>query len=137
MEFLNLLEEAPSTISREHHEELFNNSTLRMTYEESGFRAFYPLRINDAVSLSIQGSFGHYATPRRTLPKEEYQSMEMAILFEHGFSNVNDVLILKDNQLAKRLEMNYDDPIYSYVPVADIEALYQELKQWEQENASK
>lgn len=37
------------------------------------------IEFNNGLMLSIQGSFGHYCTPRQTLPYNKYKAMEFAL----------------------------------------------------------
>lgn len=108
----------------------------KLEVREETITPFGHMRIMDSLSfrdgsirLSIQGSDGMYCTPRKTLPFEEYTHLEMAVVTDDGeknaFVTVGDVI--DDPILAGRFHDYYDGEIYTYVPVALIERLYQEL----------
>lgn len=80
------------------------------------------IEFNNDIILSVQGSFGHYCTPRKTLPYDQYKSMEFAILKNHEFTDVKEIID------TDKFDEYYDDTVYGYVPVSKIEWLYQELK---------
>jgi hypothetical protein len=93
--------------------------------DDSILRGFKHIQIGD-LSLSIQASWGHYCTPRRTLNNlDEYSTMEFAIIQDDGeFATVSEVL-----PTFSRLDEieEYENTVYGYVPVDLIEQLYQEL----------
>ncbi|MCS0827423.1 hypothetical protein NX029_26265 [Cytobacillus firmus] len=96
------------------------------SYEDMGFRMFQAVEINEDVRLSIQASYGHYCTPRKTLDKDRYLNMELAVFYKGDFASVSAVT---DNELIKKkFEEYYDGTVYSYVPVGLLEMLYQDLK---------
>lgn len=96
------------------------------SYEDVGFRLFNGIPINENIHLSIQASYGHYCTPRKTLPLEQYTAMELAIFKNGEFVNVEEVV--RDNtELVNKLNEYYVGTVYTYVPVELIEKLYQEL----------
>lgn len=77
---------------------------------------------NNDLMLSIQGSFGHYCFPRKTLPYNQYKSMEFALCDEQGFVNVKKYLN------TDKYDTYFDGSVYGYVPIELIEKLYQALK---------
>lgn len=90
--------------------------------EDLTYRGFKHIRKGD-VSLSIQASYGHYCTPRKTLSDlNEYASMEFALLRNGEFITVSD--ILPNFPRLEEIE-EYCDTVYGYVPVNLIEELYQ------------
>lgn len=98
---------------------------LEETNDSNGsyYRGFKHIRKGD-VSLSIQASYAHYCTPRKTLRDlSEYTSMEFALIGESGeFIRVQEIL----PGFSKLEEIEeYWDTVYGYVPVNLIEELYQ------------
>lgn len=92
--------------------------------EDMTYRGFNHIHFVD-VSLSIQASFGHYCTPRKTLKNlNEYTTMEFALIKEGNFVKVSDVLpnFSRLNEIEE-----YENTVYGYVPVDLIEQLYREL----------
>lgn len=120
MEFLSQLEETDESIQvRTMLPTLFGN------YEDNGFRVYKKLHFNNDVSISIQASYGHYCSPRKTLDITQYNQLELAIFKDGQFVSVDQVL---DNSLlVSQLEECYEGTVYGYVPVEVIENLYQEL----------
>lgn len=80
------------------------------------------IEFNNDIILSIQGSDAHYCTPRRTLSYDQYTAMEFAILLDHNFIDVQRLIN------TDKFDKYYDGTVYGFVPVVDIEWLYQELK---------
>ena len=81
--------------------------------------------------VSIQGSRGHYCTPRETIGANEYFSMEIAIFprytrNKHVFLNVNRSKKLKAFPRISELMERADGPqptVFGYVPVDLIQDL--------------
>lgn len=89
--------------------------------EDMTYRAFKHIRKGD-VSLSIQASYGHYCTPRKTLNElVNYSSMEFALIRNGEFIRVQD--ILPDLPRLNEIEEHWDT-VYGYVPVDLIEEIY-------------
>lgn len=80
------------------------------------------IEFNNGLILSIQGSYGHYCLPRKTLPYDQYTRMEVALYTEKGFANIEDYLDTKE------FDEYFNGSVYGYVPVVLIEKLYQALK---------
>lgn len=95
------------------------------TYEDMGFRMLKQIKISDDIGLSVQASYGHYCTPRKTLPLKEYSTMELAIFKDGEFVNVNQVT--KNENIIDKLNECYEGTVYGCVPVEMLEELYQEL----------
>lgn len=103
----------------------FSDKINFISYEEAGPRKFEWIRISDNIALSIQASFTHYCSPRKTIDKEKYTSMELAIIKNNELARIRDIT---DNE---KLINAFDDycisGIYGCVPIALLEELYQEL----------
>jgi hypothetical protein len=92
--------------------------------EDLTYRKFIGFQFGN-IWLSIQASYGHYCTPRKTLKDiNEYTAMEFALMNKEGFISVSDAL--PNFTRLKEIE-EYEDTVYGYVPVELIEELYQEL----------
>lgn len=114
MEFIKALEETD------------DSKTLKgiMPFDEDRtYRGFKHIRKGD-ISLSIQASYGHYCTPRKTLRNlDDYMSMEFALIDASGdFIRVKE--ILPNFKRLNEIE-EYWNTVYGYVPVDLIEELYQ------------
>lgn len=95
------------------------------TYEDFGLRMLKGLKISDEINLSIQASYGHYCYPRKTLPLEEYEAMELAIFKNGEFVNVKDVT--NNEIIATKINKYYEGTVYGYVPVELLEELHNDL----------
>jgi hypothetical protein len=95
--------------------------------ENTTFRMFKGIKINDNLWLSIQASYGHYCTPRKTLKNiEEYTNMEFALMNgEREFVSVNEVLPTFSK--LDELDECFEGSVYCYVPVELINNLFNEL----------
>lgn len=116
MEFLSQLEE-----------DTYSKQKMYVPFDEDfTYRGFNHIKIGD-LSLSIQASFGHYCTPRKTLKSaSDYTSMEFALIKANGdFTTVSE--ILPNFSRLSEIE-EYENTVYGFVPVELIEELYQELK---------
>lgn len=85
-----------------------------------------PIVFNKDVILSVQGSFGHYCFPRKTLPYKKYTDMEFAIISGGKFVPVERVLNI--NMEENEWQSYFDGSVYGYVPIRLIEKLYKMLK---------
>lgn len=85
-------------------------------------------RINVApYSLSIQASEHHYSSPRETIDKYEYTSMEIAIFDNDNDDFVNvaeDTFFNEWDRLEDFLEF-FNGQIGAYVPIDIIQSLYE------------
>lgn len=96
--------------------------------EENRYRGFRGIQIGPYI-LSIQGSYGHYCTPRTTIDPEDYSEMEMAVIKDKEFHSILDDDNFKDFPFKSEFEEREDSPgLYAYIKVELIEALYQFLK---------
>ena len=95
------------------------------SYEDYGFRSFNKVELPGGVSLSIQASYAHYCKPRKTLPVEDYQAMEMAIFLNGEWSSVEEVS--KNEVLISKFNGYTDGVVYGFLPVKLIQELYAEL----------
>lgn len=120
MEFTKMLIETPES-------EKMKALHVYGNFEDTGMRIYKPVQLSRGASLSIQASYGHYCDPRKTLPKEKYSAMEMAIFLNNEWSSVEEVS--KDVELIESFQEYFDGMgVYAYLPVELIEKLYQELK---------
>ncbi len=84
--------------------------------------------------LSIQGSSGHYCTPRTTVPVHTYSTMELAIMNKAGaMVNINRSQPMQEFKRYKELinradSLNSSAPVYGYVSVDLLNDLYLFLK---------
>ncbi len=123
MEFLTKLVETKSTKKlREVMKKTGNNAG-------EGIRMFERINVGSSIELSVQASYTHYCTPRKTINIKDYTAMELAIMRKKTFLNIFD--ISDDPVLVTKLRKHFDGSIYSYVPVEIIEDLYQALKRGE------
>lgn len=70
--------------------------------------------------LSVQGSEGHYCTPRKTLDANQYVSMEMAIynVKGKGMLNPRRSTVIKDFPRYNELISCYDgSAVFGWLPV--------------------
>lgn len=79
--------------------------------------------------MSIQGSTGHYCTPRTTLPVEDYDRMELALFNRKGWLHITRSSVLKEfpryDELLERADgVNSAAPVFGYVPVDLLNDLY-------------
>lgn len=125
MEFLSKMEETTETKKlKEVIKEL--NSDIG-----EGFRMFERVRPSSKsnIELSIQASYQHYCTPKKTVDIEDYTTMELAIMRKKTFLNIFD--LCDDPVLVTKLRRCYEGSIYGFVPVEIIEEVYQGIKQGE------
>ncbi|WP_226035682.1 hypothetical protein [Aquibacillus saliphilus] len=94
-------------------------------YENMGTRIFNPIECDKNVSLSVQASYGHYCNPRKTLPLDEYNRMELAVFLNGEFVPVDEVI--HSQSLIDQFDDFYEGTVYGHVPVELIEDLYLEL----------
>lgn len=88
-------------------------------------RMYNRLSILSGITLSIQASYGHYCTPRKTVALSKYKEMEIAIIKGGGFADISEVT--SNDSLIKEFEVYNDGGVYGYVPVELIEKLYKDL----------
>jgi len=93
------------------------------------FRLFKSIKAGN-YKMSMQGSRSHYCTPRRTLPAQDYSSMELAIFDQKGdFLHINRSPIFKAfpryQELIERVDtLNGECPAFGWVPVDLLNDLY-------------
>lgn len=110
----------------------YDTNLLEITYKRAGLKGFdlpqrsKPIIFNKDVILSVQGSFGHYCFPRKTLPYKKYTNMEFAIISGGKFVPVERVLNI--NTEENEWQSYFDGSVYGYVPIRLIEKLYKMLK---------
>ena len=98
-------------------------------YGVGDFRMLNAIKIGK-YKLSIQGSKGHYCSPRETLPVERYDAMELAIInVERNMISINRSKLFRKfkwyNELLTHADgLNSKATVYCYVPVELINELY-------------
>lgn len=94
--------------------------------ENTTFRMFNSIIVKESLWLSLQASYGHYCSPRKTLRDvAEYTSMEFALMdADRNFKSVTEVL--PNFSRLKEIE-EYESTVYGYVPVDLIQDLINEL----------
>lgn len=81
---------------------------------------------NNNIELSVQGSRCHYCIPKKDVDYSKYTHMEVALFKKGKFVSVNKLISLLPEE--DTYKCHYNGCIYSFVPVKEIEKLYQELK---------
>lgn len=111
-------------------EEILKNNP-GLTYSE--YRVLNAIMAGN-YKLSIQGSTGHYCSPRETIHPSRYYTMELAIFrLKGGFLKVSKSSILRKFERYDELCERADGPmsgttvVFGYVPIDLIEDLYQYL----------
>ena len=80
--------------------------------------------------LSVQGSSGHYCSPRQTLPVDMYSDMELAIINKKGsMISINRSKLLRkfkryDELIERADSLNSPATVYGYVSVSLLNDLY-------------
>jgi hypothetical protein len=105
----------------------FQSGLMPFVYSDgrkSGFRAIQA----GGYTLSIQGSYGHYCTPRKEIHPEEYFTMEMAIwkTGNRGFMHFTKSSVMRSFPRYRELLACSDGPhptVFGYVPVDIIQEL--------------
>ena len=79
--------------------------------------------------MSVQGSTGHYCSPRKTLNPRDYSEMELALFNKKGWLHITRSKIVKSfpryRELLERDNgVNSKYPVFGYVPVDLLNDLY-------------
>jgi len=115
MEFLKHLKNYLVYLETDRYSSI--NDTIQMSHN---------IIFNNNIELSIQGSRGHYCIPKENIDYDKYTHMEVALLKNGNFVRVNKLVSLLPEE--DTYKDHYNGCIYSFVPVKEIEKLYQELK---------
>jgi len=86
----------------------------------------------DKIDLSVQGSKMHGSIPKETVPLEDYEAMEVAILIDDGWASKN-ALERVGIPIEGLKEFGYSPAtggVFSYVKIDKIKKLYNYLKQY-------
>lgn len=75
--------------------------------------------------FSIQASGGHYCTPRRTIPLEDYEAVEIAFLLSGSL--VSGSTFIEDDSLCLELEEYFDGSVYGFVSVDLVSRIFDHL----------
>ena len=115
----------------------FNKSKMELIKElqkQENAKSNSKYRKLDAVKagkykMSVQGSNGHYCSPRTTLPIEDYAHMELALFNKKGWLHITRSSVLKAfpryNELIERADgVNSSTTVFGYVPVDLLNDLY-------------
>ena len=84
--------------------------------------------------MSVQGSEGHYCSPRKTLNPMDYSEMELALFNKKGWLHITKSNVMKSfpryRELLERSDgVNSNYPVFGYVPVDLLNDLYLFLNQ--------
>jgi hypothetical protein len=79
--------------------------------------------------MSVQGSTGHYCSPRYTEPIENYNEMELALFNKKGWLHITRSSVLRNfpryNELLERADgVNSAAPVFGYVAIDLLNDLY-------------
>lgn len=107
---------------------------IRELQKQENAKSNNDYRMLDAVKagkykMSVQGSTTHYCSPRKTLPVEDYELMELALFNKKGWLHITRSDVLKAfpryNELLERADgVNSSAPVFGYVPVDLLNDLY-------------
>ena len=106
--------------------------TIGLNPERNAGGYFNPIEIgtidNHKVTLSVQGSYDHYSAPQRTLPLNQYDEMEVAVVVDGKLLNEEQMVQIGiPKEFARKV--GFDETVFPYLPVKEIEELYNILKQ--------
>ena len=99
----------------------FRDQLSVLMEDPTGFRMFKAVSFGK-FSLSIQASYGHYCSPRRTLPNVADYSTFECMLMENG----EDINPTTDSRFAGIVDAWSD--IGAHVPVAQVQALFERCR---------
>lgn len=129
MEFLTKLEPTKETVK---FNEIAKTQPQMVTdffgLSDNKFQMFKGITF-DNIHLSIQGSYSHYCSPRITTDKENYSSMELAVIIDGEWVSIDDDHFFDDfDRHDEFKERNDTKGLYAYLDVENIERLYQYIK---------
>jgi hypothetical protein len=99
----------------------------------SDFRMFKAIKVGKYY-MSVQGSTGHYCSPRTTVSPDVYSRMELAIINKHeSMVSINRSVLLRkfkryDELVSRADSLNSNATVYGYVSVDLLNDLYLYLK---------
>ena len=96
------------------------------------FRIINAIRAGN-YKMSVQGSGGHYCSPREVVRIEYYDRMELALFSRTGWLQIKRSKVLKGfpryNELIERADdLRSCAPVFGYVPMDLLNDLYLYLK---------
>ena len=98
------------------------------------FRTFNAINAG-RYKMSVQGSMGHYCSPRQTLHPDAYSDMELALFSSKGWLHVSKSKKVRAfpryNELIERADgpISQSVVVFGYVPVDLLNDLYLYLKE--------
>lgn len=104
------------------------------------YRQFKAIKAGNYL-MSVQGSTGHYCTPRQTEKPEIYSSMELALFNKKGGPHITKSSVLRNfpkyNELIERADgINSKAPVFGYVSIHLLNELYIYLKKCSNEKTN-
>lgn len=124
MEFKKQLVETADTKILRGKTDLYSDAH---PFEDFGFRMFQGIPLKDGIVLSVQGSYAHYSTPRKTVPLDQYTELEVAIFKDDEFTTIENVTT--DKALIEAFNEDFTATVYPFVGVEHIEKLYLLLRE--------
>ena len=78
--------------------------------------------------LSIQASYGHYSTPRKTVEYNQYETMELAVCTDSdSFLDVS--VEFPEVEELKELQDGFDGQVYAYIRVEVLQSLIDHISE--------
>ena len=101
-------------------------------FKEMQIRIYNHINFDRNVIMSVQASFQHYCTPKKTTNLNEYTAMEIGFICKDKYVRFET---LTTNQKLASLLRNYEmGEIYANVPCEIIESVYiQLIKEYRQQ----
>jgi len=96
------------------------------------FRTIDPIKAG-SYKMSVQGSAGHYCSPREVTKIEYYDRMELALFSRKGWLQIKRSSVLKNFPRYSELIERAENPrscacVFGYVPIDLLNDLYLYLK---------
>ena len=107
--------------------EMKNGGVLvdKKIFKEMQIRVFNHINFDKNVIMSVQASFQHYCTPKRTTDLTEYEKMELGFIRQDKYVKFEN--ISTNYSLANQLRKYELGEIYANVPCELIENVYMQL----------
>ena len=107
--------------------ELKNGGVLvdKKIFKDMQIRVFNHINFDKNIIMSVQASFQHYCTPKRTINIEEYTTMELGFIRQDKYVKFENITT---NYALANKQQNYElGEIYANVPCELIENVYMQL----------
>ncbi len=91
-------------------------------------RLFQHFVMKNGYRLSVQGNTFNYSHPRETVAPDQYEAMEVAVLYRENGNFGAIASLTEDPHLLKEFQPYYSSGVYPFVPVELIERLFQAIK---------